>query len=193
MLVQRQSKYSACFQHAMHGFYLSFYTKTIGYFEVILRLLGIKIFFLVSICISIIPEIENPQLEPDVSLQEAKRKRVETKNYKSKRRKPNEYSENTNEKPKELEKAHNSTGITLDSSKSLYSKTRRKKQTAVSTTYEVETEAVEDSDVLIIDDDKASTSEISSVPGKLVFIFFLNLSLTLSQYLLVANPNNIYV
>ncbi|XP_036196468.1 ATPase family AAA domain-containing protein 5 [Myotis myotis] len=109
---------------------------------------------------------ENPQLEPDVSLKETKRKRVETKNHKSKRRKPNEYSENPeniNGKPKELEKTHNYTGIKLDSSKSLYSKTCRKTQTAVSTTCEVESEAVEDSDVLIIDDDKASTSEISSV------------------------------
>lgn len=108
---------------------------------------------------------------------------METKNHKSKRRKPNEYSENPeniNGKPKELEKTHNYTGIKLDSSKSLYSKTRRKTQTAVSTTCEVESEAVEDSDVLIIDDDKASTSEISSVPGKLILIFFLNLSLPLS-------------
>lgn len=118
---------------------------------------------------------------------------METKNHKSKRRKPNEYSENINGKPKELEKTHNYTGIKLDSSKSVYSKTRRKTQTAVSTTCEVESEAVEDSDVLIIDDDKASTSEISSVPGKLVLIFFLNLSLPLSQYVLIANSNNIYV
>ncbi|KAK1331369.1 hypothetical protein QTO34_009322 [Cnephaeus nilssonii] len=109
---------------------------------------------------------ENPQLEPDVNLKETKRKRVETKNRKSKRRKPNEYSENPeniNGKPKELEKTHNYTGIKLDSSQSLYSKTRSKKQTAVSTTCEVETESVEESDVLIIDDDKAPTSEISSV------------------------------
>lgn len=100
---------------------------------------------------------------------------METKNRKSKRRKPNEYSENPeniNGKPKELEKTHNYTGIKLDSSQSLYSKTRSKKQTAVSTTCEVETESVEESDVLIIDDDKAPTSEISSVSGKLVFIFF---------------------
>ncbi|XP_036310105.1 ATPase family AAA domain-containing protein 5 isoform X2 [Pipistrellus kuhlii] len=107
---------------------------------------------------------ENPQLEPDVNLKETKRKRVETKNYKSKRRKPNEYSENITGKPKELEKTHKYTGIKLDSSKSLYSKTRSKKQTAVSTACEVETEAVEEADVLIIDDDKASTSEISSFP-----------------------------
>ncbi|XP_054565748.1 ATPase family AAA domain-containing protein 5 [Eptesicus fuscus] len=63
---------------------------------------------------------ENPQLEPDVNLKETKRKRVETKNRKSKRRKPNEYSENPeniNGKPKELEKTHNYTGIKLDSSK----------------------------------------------------------------------------
>uniref|UniRef100_G1Q984 ATPase family AAA domain-containing protein 5 n=1 Tax=Myotis lucifugus TaxID=59463 RepID=G1Q984_MYOLU len=63
---------------------------------------------------------ENPQLEPDVNLKETKRKRVETKNHKSKRRKPNEYSENPeniNGKPKELEKTHNYTGIKLDSSK----------------------------------------------------------------------------
>lgn len=100
---------------------------------------------------------------------------METKNYKSKRRKPNEYSENPENitgKPKELEKAHNYTGIKLDSSKSLYSKTRSKKQTAVSTTCEVETEAIEEADVLIIEDDKASTSEISSVPGKLILSFF---------------------
>ncbi|XP_016063107.1 PREDICTED: ATPase family AAA domain-containing protein 5 isoform X2 [Miniopterus natalensis] len=106
---------------------------------------------------------ENPQLEPGVNLKETKRKRMETENRKSKRRKPGDYSENGNGKPKELEKPHNYTGIKLDSSKSLYSKTCRKKQTALSTTCKVETEA-EDSDVLIIDDDKASTSEMSSVP-----------------------------
>lgn len=102
---------------------------------------------------------------------------METENRKSKRRKPGDYSENGNGKPKELEKPHSYTGIKLDSSKSLYSKICRKKQTALSTTCKVETEA-EDSDVLIIDDDKASTSEMSSVPGKLVFLpLFLDLSL----------------
>lgn len=109
---------------------------------------------------------ESPQLEPDVKQKETKRKRVETKNHKSKRKKLNEFSESPkkrNGQPKELDKRDNSIGIKLDSSKGLYSKTSRKKQTALSVTCKVETEAVEDSGILIIDDDKESTSEISSV------------------------------
>nr|XP_019606292.1 PREDICTED: ATPase family AAA domain-containing protein 5 [Rhinolophus sinicus] len=109
---------------------------------------------------------ESPELKPDVKLKETKRKRVETENHKSKRKKLNEYSESPkkiNCKPKELNKRNNSTGIKLDSSKGLYSKTSRKKQTTLSITCKVETEA-EDSGILQIDDDKESTSEISSLP-----------------------------
>ncbi|XP_045055081.2 ATPase family AAA domain-containing protein 5 isoform X2 [Desmodus rotundus] len=107
------------------------------------------------------------QLEPIVNLKETKRKRVETENHKSKRKKPNEYSENpktTNGKPKELDKRNNSIGIKLNSPKGRCSKTCRKNQTALKTTCKVETEAVGDSDVLIIDDDKVSMSETSSIP-----------------------------
>uniref|UniRef100_A0A8B9Y420 ATPase family AAA domain containing 5 n=1 Tax=Bos mutus grunniens TaxID=30521 RepID=A0A8B9Y420_BOSMU len=63
---------------------------------------------------------ESPQLEPIVSRKETKRKRVETENHKSKRRKPNEYLESPrkiNGKPEELDKRNNSSGIKLDSSK----------------------------------------------------------------------------
>ncbi|XP_053513397.1 ATPase family AAA domain-containing protein 5 isoform X2 [Artibeus jamaicensis] len=112
-------------------------------------------------------EQEIVQLEPSVNLKETKRKRVETENHKSKRKKPNEYSENPkmiNGKPKEFDKRNNSTGTKLNSPKGRCSKTCRKNQAALSTTCKVETEAVGDSDVLIIDDDKASTSEISSIP-----------------------------
>lgn len=90
-------------------------------------------------------------------------------NHKSKRRKPNEYLESPrkiNGKPEELDKRNNSSGIKLDSSKGLLPKTSRKKQTALSTRCKVET-TVEDPDVLIIDDDKESSSEGSSIPGKL--------------------------
>ncbi|XP_019502515.1 PREDICTED: ATPase family AAA domain-containing protein 5 [Hipposideros armiger] len=109
---------------------------------------------------------ESAQLEPDVKQKETKRKRVETKNHKSKRKKLNEFSESPKKisgQPKELDKRDNSTGIKLESSKGLYSKTSRKKQTALSVTCKEETEAVEDSGILIIDDNKESTSEISSV------------------------------
>lgn len=135
--------------------------------------------------ISVIPQIESPQLEPDVSQKETKRKRVETENHKSKRKKPNEYSESSkkiNGKPKELDKRNNSTEIKLDSSRGLYFKTSRKKQTALRTTCKVEREKVEDSDILIIDDDKESVSEISSVPGKLDF-----LSLVLEFFFLTSH------
>ncbi|XP_036925922.1 ATPase family AAA domain-containing protein 5 [Sturnira hondurensis] len=107
------------------------------------------------------------QLEPRVNLKETKRKRVETETLKSKRKKPNEYSENPktiNGKPKEFDKRSNSTGTKLNSSKGRCSKTCGKNPAALSTTCKVETGAVGDSDVLIIDDDKASTSEISSIP-----------------------------
>ncbi|XP_070246512.1 ATPase family AAA domain-containing protein 5 isoform X1 [Bos mutus] len=109
---------------------------------------------------------ESPQLEPIVSRKETKRKRVETENHKSKRRKPNEYLESPrkiNGKPEELDKRNNSSGIKLDSSKGLFPKTSRKKQTALSTRCKVET-TVEDPDILIVDDDKESSSEVSSIP-----------------------------
>ncbi|XP_027423456.1 ATPase family AAA domain-containing protein 5 isoform X3 [Zalophus californianus] len=110
---------------------------------------------------------ESPQREPSVNQKESKRKRVETEIPKSKRKKPNEYSQSPKKisgKPEELDKRNNSTGIKLDSCKGLLSKTSRKKQTALSTTCKVETEAVEDPDVLIIDDDKESPSERSPFP-----------------------------
>ncbi|OWK14960.1 ATAD5 [Cervus elaphus hippelaphus] len=113
---------------------------------------------------------ESPQLEPIVSRKETKRKRVETENHKSKRRKPNNYLESPrkiNGKPEELDKRNNSSGIKLDSSKGLFPKTSRKKQTAVSTRCKVETATVEDPDILIIDDDKESSSEVSSIPDSL--------------------------
>ncbi|XP_032313569.1 ATPase family AAA domain-containing protein 5 isoform X1 [Camelus ferus] len=109
---------------------------------------------------------ECPQLEPSVSQKETKRKRVGTENHKSKRKKPNEHSESPTKmsgKPEDLDKRNNSSGLKLDSSKGLSSKTSRKKQTALSTRCEVETEAVEDSDILIINDDRESASEGSSV------------------------------
>lgn len=114
---------------------------------------------------------------------------METGNLKSKRKKPNEYSGNPktiNGKPKELDKRSNSTGIKLNSSKGRCSKTCRRNQAALSTTCNVEAEAVGDSDVLIVEDDEASTSEICSIPGKFIFLplvlelfhcCFLNLSL----------------
>ncbi|XP_032284891.1 ATPase family AAA domain-containing protein 5 isoform X2 [Phoca vitulina] len=110
---------------------------------------------------------ESPQREPSINQKESKRKRVETEIHKSKRKKPNEYSQSPkkiNGKPEELDKRNSSTGIKLDSCKGLLSKTSRKKQTALSTTCKVETEAVEDPDVLIIDDGKESSSESSLVP-----------------------------
>uniref|UniRef100_A0A8D1I6N0 ATPase family AAA domain-containing protein 5 n=1 Tax=Sus scrofa TaxID=9823 RepID=A0A8D1I6N0_PIG len=113
------------------------------------------------------PKQESPQLELSASRKETKRKRVETENHKSKRKKPNEYSGSplkTIGEPEELGKRNNSSGIKLDSSKGLFSKTSRKKQTALSTRCKVEAEAVEDSDILIIDDGKESASEVSSIP-----------------------------
>ncbi|XP_037663820.1 ATPase family AAA domain-containing protein 5 isoform X2 [Choloepus didactylus] len=108
----------------------------------------------------------SPQLEPDVNQKEIKRKRVETENHKSKRKKPNECSvssKNISEKPEELDRRNNSSGIKLDSCKSIFSKTSRKKQTALNVTCKVKTET-EDFDIVIIDDDKESTSKISSIP-----------------------------
>lgn len=114
---------------------------------------------------------------------------MERANSKSKRKKPNEYSESpkkTNEKPEELDKRNISTRVKLDSSKGLFSKTSRKKQTAWSITCEVEREAVEDCDILILDHDKESTSEM---PGRLDFLslllelFFFNFFLSLSVFL----------
>ncbi|XP_039108055.1 ATPase family AAA domain-containing protein 5 isoform X2 [Hyaena hyaena] len=110
---------------------------------------------------------ESPQLEPDVNHKETKRKRVETEMQKSKRKKPNEYSQSPkkiNGKPEELDKRNNSTGIKLYSCKGLLSKTSRRKQTASITACKIETEALEDSDVLIIDDGKEPASERSPVP-----------------------------
>ena len=95
---------------------------------------------------------------------------METENHKSKRRKPNNYLESPrkiNGKPEELDKRNNSSGIKLESSKGLFPKTSRKKQTALSTRCKVETATIEDPDILIIDDDKESSSEVSSMPGKL--------------------------
>uniref|UniRef100_A0A667HUJ9 ATPase family AAA domain containing 5 n=1 Tax=Lynx canadensis TaxID=61383 RepID=A0A667HUJ9_LYNCA len=63
---------------------------------------------------------QSPQLEPDVNQKETKRKRVEMEIQKSKRKKPNEYSQSPkkiNGKPEELDKRNNSTGIKLDSCK----------------------------------------------------------------------------
>lgn len=121
---------------------------------------------------------------------------METENHKSKRKKLNECSESPkkiNCKPKELDKRNNSTGIKLDSSKGLYSKTSRKKQTTLNITCKVETEA-EDSGILQIDDDKESTSEISSLPGKLNFLplvleFLVFFNLSLPSFLIYAYCN----
>uniref|UniRef100_A0A4X1TJY0 ATPase family AAA domain-containing protein 5 n=1 Tax=Sus scrofa TaxID=9823 RepID=A0A4X1TJY0_PIG len=66
------------------------------------------------------PKQESPQLELSASRKETKRKRVETENHKSKRKKPNEYSGSplkTIGEPEELGKRNNSSGIKLDSSK----------------------------------------------------------------------------
>ncbi|XP_042546940.1 ATPase family AAA domain-containing protein 5 isoform X1 [Dipodomys spectabilis] len=63
---------------------------------------------------------ESPQFEPDVSHKETKRKRVETGNQKSKRKKPNEYSvipEKIKGKSEDLDKRNISSGIKPDSSK----------------------------------------------------------------------------
>ncbi|XP_023575620.1 ATPase family AAA domain-containing protein 5 [Octodon degus] len=109
---------------------------------------------------------ESSQLEPDVTQKETKRKRMETETPKSKRKKLSEYSvnpEKISEKPEELDKSSNSSGKQLDSSKGVFSKTSRKKQTALSTTCKVKTEAVVDNDILIIDDEKEPV-EIPSVP-----------------------------
>ncbi|XP_055257382.1 ATPase family AAA domain-containing protein 5 [Moschus berezovskii] len=110
---------------------------------------------------------ESPQLESIVSRKETKRKRVEMENHKSKRRKPNEYLESPRKihgKPEELDKRNNSSGIKLDSSKGLFPKTSRKKQTALSTRCKVGKATVEDPDILIIDDDKEPSSAVSSSP-----------------------------
>ncbi|XP_004454937.1 ATPase family AAA domain-containing protein 5 [Dasypus novemcinctus] len=104
------------------------------------------------------------QLEPDVNQKEIKRKRMETENHKSKRKKPNECSESPKKisgKPEEFNRRNNSFGIKLDSSKGVFSKTSRKKQTALNVTCKVKTK-VEDFDILIIDDNKESSSKLSS-------------------------------
>lgn len=62
----------------------------------------------------------SPQLQPHVNQKETKRKRVETGNQKSKRKKPNEYSvspEKIKEKSEDLDKRVSSSGINLQSSK----------------------------------------------------------------------------
>uniref|UniRef100_A0A8D1ZHZ4 ATPase family AAA domain-containing protein 5 n=1 Tax=Sus scrofa TaxID=9823 RepID=A0A8D1ZHZ4_PIG len=62
----------------------------------------------------------HPKQELSASRKETKRKRVETENHKSKRKKPNEYSGSplkTIGEPEELGKRNNSSGIKLDSSK----------------------------------------------------------------------------
>ncbi|KAM4843928.1 ATPase family AAA domain-containing protein 5 [Thomomys bottae] len=63
---------------------------------------------------------ESPQFKPDVSQKETKRKRVETGNQKSKRKKPNEYSvgpEKINVKSEELDKRNIVSEIKPNSSK----------------------------------------------------------------------------
>ncbi|XP_005402865.1 PREDICTED: ATPase family AAA domain-containing protein 5 [Chinchilla lanigera] len=110
---------------------------------------------------------ESSQLEPDVSQKDMKRKRMETETQKSKRKKLSEYSvnpEKISEKPEELDKSNNSSGKKLDSSKGIFSKSSRKKQTALRTTCKVKTEAVVHHDILIINDDKEPAAETSSVP-----------------------------
>lgn len=95
---------------------------------------------------------------------------METEIHKSKRKKPNEYSQSLkkiNGKSEELDKRNSSTGRKLDSCKGLLSKTSRKRQAALSTTCKVETEAVDDPDVLMMGDGKESPSERSPIPGKL--------------------------
>ncbi|XP_054987763.1 ATPase family AAA domain-containing protein 5 [Sorex araneus] len=116
-----------------------------------------------------LPEIhlkqESSHLEADVKKKETKRKRVGTECHKSKRKKPNECSESpkmVNGNSEELDKRSFSAGTKLDSSKDLSSKTSRKKQSALNTTCKEETEAVEDPDILIIDDED-SISEVSFV------------------------------
>ncbi|XP_077021386.1 ATPase family AAA domain-containing protein 5 [Tamandua tetradactyla] len=107
-----------------------------------------------------------PQLEPDVNQKEIKRKRVETENHRSKRKKPNECSVSQKKisgKPEEFDRRSNSSEIKLESSKCVFSKIARKKQTALNVTCKVKTEA-EDFDILIIDDDEESTSKLSSIP-----------------------------
>uniref|UniRef100_A0A8C9QSE4 ATPase family AAA domain containing 5 n=1 Tax=Spermophilus dauricus TaxID=99837 RepID=A0A8C9QSE4_SPEDA len=109
---------------------------------------------------------ENPQVELDNNQKESKRKRVEIENQKSKRKKPNEYSVSPvkiNGKPEELDKRNNSFEKKLGSSKGIFSKMSRKKQTALSTPRKVKTGAVEDNDILIIDGDKEFPAEISSI------------------------------
>ncbi|KAM4822957.1 ATPase family AAA domain-containing protein 5 [Urocitellus parryii] len=109
---------------------------------------------------------ENPQVELDNNQRESKRKRVEIENQKSKRKKPNEYSVSPvkiNGKPEELDKRNNSFEKKLGSSKGIFSKMSRKKQTALSTPCKVKTGAVEDDDILIIDGDREFPAEISSI------------------------------
>ncbi|XP_073902511.1 ATPase family AAA domain-containing protein 5 isoform X2 [Castor canadensis] len=105
-------------------------------------------------------------LEPDVNQKETKRKRVETENQKAKRKKTNECSvspEKINGKSEELHKKNASFGIKLDSSKGIFSRTSRKKLTALSTRCKGKTEAVKDNDVLKTDDDKESAAETPSI------------------------------
>ncbi|KAM5150845.1 ATPase family AAA domain-containing protein 5 isoform 2-T2 [Callospermophilus lateralis] len=109
---------------------------------------------------------ENLQVELDNNQKESKRKRVEIENQKSKRKKPNENSVSPvkiNGKPEELDKRNNSFGKKLGSSKGIFSKMSRKKQTALSTPRKVKTGAVEDNDILIIDGDREFPAEISSI------------------------------
>ncbi|KFO25599.1 ATPase family AAA domain-containing protein 5 [Fukomys damarensis] len=109
---------------------------------------------------------ESSQLEPDITQKGTKRKRMKTEILKSKRKKLNEYSVNPEkiyEKPEELDKSNNSSGKKLDSSKGIFCKTSQKKQTALSTTCRVKTEAV-DNGTLIRDDDKEPAAETSSIP-----------------------------
>ncbi|KAM6164714.1 ATPase family AAA domain-containing protein 5 isoform 2-T2 [Rhynchocyon petersi] len=93
---------------------------------------------------------ESPQVESTVNQKETKRKRVEMGNLKSKRKKLNESLESPKKrsgKPGALDKRNDSPAIKSDSSKGIFSKISRKKQTTWDITCKVETEAVEDYDI----------------------------------------------
>lgn len=122
--------------------------------------------------ISLIPNIESLQLEPDAIQKETKRKRIETQNYKSKRKKSCEYSEipeKESGKPEKLNRRSTSCGVKSGSPRGLCPKATWEKQAGLSTTCKVEPNA-QGVDVWIIDDDKESGPETSSTPGKLSFL-----------------------
>ncbi|XP_060059969.1 ATPase family AAA domain-containing protein 5 [Erinaceus europaeus] len=107
---------------------------------------------------------EISRLKSDVNQKETKRKRVEMECHKSKRKKPNdsESPKDISVKKEEIDKRKNSNGTKLGSSKGLLSKTSRKKKTPLSRTCIAESEAGDDCDILIIEDNEF-TSEISTV------------------------------